>query len=456
MPRWCSALGSSSRATNRAAQGLVALLVWMFALATPGLTATLAPATISAARAIPAPIQERIVSLVDSTLGALFGEGGTLTAEALAADPVRIGEQIRTGLNLELEDRGYHLTALTLTPGDPIRVEGTLDLIGAGVEGVRLVLAPMGLPAFWQRRHDATLARVGPDVMAHYEPALIGLPIAPASPEWSRNLALAALPDPPPSLSAAFPDFTVSTALELADEALLTVTLVPQGPVLDSFRVEARSESLLIANLDSVEERLAAEAALVVGQPVALVQANQAAIAEALAALAGDTETARNFQTSAPEVTLVFPPQRPTEIRATVLLESEVYHLRAEAFVDIGNEDRPAEFQGLAGYRFAESMEAFVVLNLLTEDPQVSPDFGLGLYSGSAFAGGAWDAQEGTWKGYATWNPSPWIRLSAEVYAERDEGQTQLGISWQPTKQLGFGAFTDGDELVWLRTSFRL
>ncbi|HYE79037.1 MAG TPA: hypothetical protein VEI97_13715, partial [bacterium] len=287
-------------------------------------------------------------------------------------------------------------------------------------------------------------------------PVLVGLPLGAIDQGWAQRLALEGR-EPPASLAAAFPGFIPTVAVALAPEAEVVVHLEPEAPVVEGFRVQARSETLLMATLDPVEEALLAQAHLVLGQPVAVVQAERRALAAEFAALAAAHRIARRFKVTSPKVTLAFSEVRATEVLVTVGLESTAYHLRAEAFVDIGNDRTPAEFQAHGGY-LVGPVELFGVLNVLTEEPTVAPDLGLGFSSGPYFAGGAWDVQEGALKYFVSFSPVPILRLSAEGYADREEheGQDQFGALYQPTQQLGVGLFTDAGGLWWARASFRL
>lgn len=425
-------------------------------------TTTIGEAGITTATPIPEAIRRRISDLLTETLAALFSAGGTLTVDALEANPAGIAAQVQAGINFELEDLGYRLTGLTLgTEVDAdgadttvVTSDGTIDLVSGGVESVQLVLAETSLPEFWQTRHEARLAAVSTTVSSLLAPTLIGLPVGPRDPDWARQQVV----DQwivPVELAAAWPDHTVTIGVQVEPIAQIQVHLTPIEPLATTFRVEARSDSLLMMTLDPIEELILSRSDLVVGQPVAQVREEREALSEEFAAMIRASEPARTFAVTKPRVALEFPDDRKSEVRAIALVDSSRVHLRAEAFVDLNNDDRPAEFEGFAGWRWG-IVEPFIVLNVLTEDVDVRTDVGLGLYEGSWFAGGAWDVSEGAPKGFASWSPIPQMRLSAEIYRQDDDGQTQVGALYQPTQQLGVGAFTDTEGLWWIRASFRL
>lgn len=411
--------------------------------------------SVTPARPLPEAIQRRIASLLEDTVQALFEPVGTLTTDALAADPVGIAAQVRTGLNWELEDRGYHLTTLELQPGDPIAIAATLDLAGGGVEQVTLALAPGELPVFWEERYRAELATVEHAALTSLEPVLIGLPIGPRNRDWARQQVEESW-QVPAMVAALWPDHTVTLEVRLGDTAEVLLSLTPAaGPVVRTVRVEARSESLLMATLDPIEELLGAQTPLLLDQPMAQVQAAAPEIEALLAEEIAASRIAAQFHIRRPEVRLSFPETKPEEARVITVLESERYHLRVEAFVDLGNDEVPAELQAHAGWRIGPVVP-FLVLNVPTRDPEVRPDAGLGFADGPWFLGGAWDITEGAPKLFAAWTPIPQLRLSVEAYRQQDDGQTQLGVLYQPTQQLGIGVFTDADSRYWVRTSFRL
>lgn|GEM_PF-4366499 len=427
-------------------------------------TTTIGQAEIETATPIPEAIRRRISDLLSDTLTALFSANGTLTVEALQANPTGVAAQVQSGINFELEDLGYRLTELSLgteedvTPsGEDVVVvtsAGMIDLVGGGVATVNLTLAETSLPDFWKSRHEARLATVTDAVTTILAPHIIGLPVGPRDPDWAR-LQVAEQWTVPRELSSAWPDHTVTIEVSVEPDAQIQIHLTPIEPLVTTFRVEARSDSLLMMTLDPIEELILSRSDLVVGQPVAQIREERVALSAELAAMVRASEPARTFAVTNPRVDLEFPDDRELEVRAIALVDSSRIHLRAEAFVDLNNDDRPAEFEGFAGWRWG-IVEPFIVLNVLTEDVDFRTDVGLGLYEGSWFAGGAWDISEGAPKGFASWSPIPQMRLSAEVYRQDDDGQTQLGVLYQPTQQLGVGAFTDTDGLWWIRTSFRL
>lgn len=426
----------------------------LLVLSGPGWSAEIAPVEVVSARPLPEAIRQRISELLTGTLTALLGVDGTLTLEALQQQPIGVAAQVLTGVNFELEDRGYRLTSLVLTTEEPIQATATLDLVGGGVESVRLDLADASLPPFWQERHALTLEGVAAAAIAELAPHLIGLPLGPRNRDWAREQVEAhwVVPD---HVAAAWPDHVVTMEVDLAAEAIALLHLTPRPPLVTNYRVEARSDSLLMITLDPLEELLLRHADLFVGQPIAVVREATPALAAVLEEALRTSSTARTFAIVRPTVQLRFPDNEPGEIRALARTESTRVHLRAEMFVDLNNDDRPAEFEALAGWRLG-IVEPFVVLNVLTEDVDVRADAGLGIFEGPWFAGAAWDISEGAPKAFASFSPIPQIRLTAEVYRADDDGQTQVGMLYQPTQQLGVGVFTDTSGLWWLRTSFRL
>jgi hypothetical protein len=250
-----------------------------------------------------------------------------------------------------------------------------------------------------------------------------------------------------------FPDMEIGISITVGETTQVVVDLKPLDGVVKTLRVRGYSRSLFQMTLDSFKELVTSNSNIVVGMPISLVQNLHGEIESEFARIVLEDPFARRFH-AVPVCRLYFLERDPLAAYLELRTESDTFQFRAEAMVDIGNNENATLFKSHAGAMLGNNFEVFTQLNFFPDDIRFRPDIGFGLhpFPGSMVAAG-WDIQNGVAKLYARQYVSRDIHIEAEHFSE-DKGQDQFGLVYKPFQFVSFGVFTDGDDDYWLRTAF--
>ena len=143
-------------------------------------------------------------------------------------------------------------------------------------------------------------------------------------------------------------------------------------------------------------------------------------------------------------------------LRIDVIVESRLYDLQLETFVDFGNEYHDsAEIQARFGLLAARGIEALVNLNFFTNDLTLETDVALGLRPASGtFVAIGYDLERESPKYFFEQEFTTGLILRGEIF-EHDL-LNEFGACYQFQQYLSVGMFTNGDNEYWVRAIFKL
>jgi hypothetical protein len=154
-------------------------------------------------------------------------------------------------------------------------------------------------------------------------------------------------------------------------------------------------------------------------------------------------------------IRITIPENEPVAVIDAVV-ESEVYDLELETFVDFGNESRDsAEVQGRIGVLLARGIEVFANLNYFTNDNTLETDIALGLAPvREVFLAVGYDLERDAPKYFFGLDVAPGLRLRGEIFEE--DTLNEFGLTYQFQQYFSAGFFTNADNEFWVRAIFTL
>jgi len=447
---------------NRTSPGLPAaiVLVLISLIFPPFLYAeTLVETHIVSNPVVPQPIASELSDIFTDTLVQVLFENEESDG-LLESDPDTVAEAIRTGINIVIQPKGYSVTLLELDfSAAPVRAVFHVSPVGwteeepNAVLDVDVVLSHDGLPDFWYDRFTQRLEERRQELIDVYRRFLTGLPAGAIDREWSTSIIMPYLLDADPSVIL-FPDFDIELAVQTGAVAVVTLKLTPVGDVINLVRPRMYSMTLYNVILDRLRERVLAEADFIEGMPRAEVDMAAEEIAAQLEfALEQDVFMQELKAYSAIEVTTI--PDEPV-VRVDVMVESRLYDLDLEVFVDFGNEARDtAEVQARLGFLLARGAEVFVNLNYFTNDSTLETDLALGFRPmRGTFSAIGYDLEREAFKYFIEQELGPGLILRGEIFEEDD--LNEFGMTYQFQQYLSAGMYTNGNNEYWVRAIFKL
>lgn len=408
----------------------------------------------------PAPLLDELIDIFTDTLTQVLTED-KVNGALSTLDPAVIADGIKTGLNVLLQPKGFWVSNLTLDfDSTPVTADITIYPVGwteqdpQVTDSVVIHLDDTGLDPFWLDRMNARLAENETRLKNYYNIYLLNLPLNAIDRDWLLGLVLPDLvqTDPAPDI---FIGFSVSHTIDISNpEAMLTLHLEPDTRVIELIRTRMYSHTLYNMILDRFRELVFAEAGMIRGMPISLVEDSLDELAEHLITAIENHELADIFNAYT-SVVLEVLPDAPV-LRIDVIVESRLFDLQLETFVDFGNEYHDsAEIQARFGLLAARGIEALVNLNFFTNDLTLETDVALGLRPArGTFVAIGYDLERESPKYFFEQEFSTGLILRGEIF-EHDT-LNEFGICYQFQQYLSVGMFSNGDNDYWVRAIFKL
>ncbi|MGE5553972.1 MAG: hypothetical protein ACM3XZ_08655 [Betaproteobacteria bacterium] len=309
------------------------------------------------------PLPEAVAQRIREALAAV-------AAKALQGQEIETVTRLRPAVEkvvAEVFDRvltGYETTGVAVVPGETTEVRLSVAPVGPVIREVYTRLAVEGIdPALQPLLREAlpALDRAGQELLG-------GLPVQAFS--WAR-FALEPLLEQ--ELQRLLPGFKVETQLEMGEVTTVAVRLVPQGERVR--RVDARlaSDTIPAVALRQLSEELNAQATIMIGLPVAFLEAYRDLIQQEVErridgapSIAGWGLKVRTRLT--PDVHTVL----------EVGIESTVWRFRLEAVVNAGSAAPGPELR-LIGGRSLGPGELLVGSQMLLTGLKTTAQLGIGV-----------------------------------------------------------------------------
>jgi hypothetical protein len=401
---------------------------------------------------IPLQVQKRLKDTLVLTLEKILLESENRSVENYIAARDEIQANILDGLNFVFKPKGYEVEQLSINFDTITKADFILKSFGTYVETVDYKLNTDNLNGFWDSHLQDMFNDAIPDLKAHYEPVLKGLPVNAEHTEWAFSLISDEFNDTS-CIDARFMDMKIEVSVSLDKAAIVSFKLHPQGHVVKTLRVRSYSRSMFQLALDPLKELITSHSDIAVGMPFSMLELKKTEIEKEFVRLLLSDEVSRKFEL---EFTcrLYYVEEDPDAAYVEFTTESRIWNFSAVANIDVGNDESPTEFEAHMGIRAGDFIEGFVLLNFFPDDIRFRPDIGVGINpSNSTFAACGWDITDGFGKLYFNQYFTPLIRVEAEVFTG-NRGQDQYGVVYKPFQFVSFGLFTNGDDDYWLRASF--
>ena len=414
---------------------------------------------IKAVPPLPEIVQSRLSDILNATLTDILFDGES-SKDLRSSDPAEVASGIQTGINILIEPKGYTVESLHLDlASTPLIADFILHPTGwtvdnpHAVKDVKVSLSDKGLGPFWTQRFRKRLGDNSAAILDSYRRFLVGLPDHALDPEWALNLVLPDMKKSDPA-TGVFSDFKIEYSVTLGPVAEVDLSLEPSGNLVELIRPRMYSRTVCNLIMDRFRERLLASADFIEGMPKAEVSAASDEIAAAVAAKLDEDSLARRFGAHATCKAVVLP-EEPV-VMITAAIESRLYDLGLEGFVDFGNESRDSpEIEGRVGVLMGEHFEFFVNLNYFTNDSTLETDLAIGLIPvDGTFVAVGYDLSRKDLKYFFQHTLGNSFRLRGEVF--KNDDLNEFGLTYQFQQYLSAGVFSNGNNEFWVRGIVRL
>jgi hypothetical protein len=414
---------------------------------------------IKAEPPLPKAVQTELVDIFSDTLtNVLFS---SQSIENLRnSEPTEIASAISTGINIVIEPKGYTVANLVIDLASyPVTADFMVHPTGWTTDNPHAVvdvtahLSDKELGTFWQDKLGMRFSEHMDTILDTFRQNLLGLPSDSVDREWALNLVLPDLKANDPS-GALFPDFNIEYSVVLGPVADVTLTLVPSGNRVELIRTRMYSRTISNLIMDRLRERLIAIADFLEGMPKSEVEAASAEISSELSAKLQSDPLARRFGAKTNCKIFVLPEEPVVMITANV--ESTLYDLELEGFVDFGNESRDStEIEGRAGVLMGDMVEFFVNLNYFTNDNTLDTDLAVGFIPmDGTFVAVGYDLSRKDPKYFIEQSFGNGIGFRSEIFKIDD--LNEFGLTYQFQQYLSAGLFSNGNNEYWVRAIVRL
>jgi len=416
--------------------------------------------TLSFEPGVPEPVETGLYSVILATLNDVLIENQSSGAASLRRHTEQVSLALKEGLNVVLEPKGFSLREIRLDIAHITTVEigivpagGVSGEPGPACTGLEIELDPGEVSDFWHPVFLESLEAVRADAEAYYLHYTLGLPLVAADKSFITNAIAPFISDTSP-VSAAFPHYTLTNELDIAETSILTIRFSEPVDHVRILRVRMSGDTVPNVVLDGLREAITSHSDIAVGMPRLLVQDNLAGIGEYFAAIV-KTEEAAQFFDADTSIDFSYEDEDDSLI---VLCEvrSGTYDINLRGYIDFGLEDADSgEVEGRVGYFMTRDFELMVVLNLYTTDMTLEPDALIGWRprEGSFFAGG-YDIDAKDHKFFFSQRLGENFFCEGEIFGEDD--RSQYGILYRFHQYFSGGLYATGDGDYWFRTTFRL
>lgn len=322
-------------------------------------------------QSIPSAVRKRMETTVEAIAGQLLL--GQPLDSVTAADKRKANEEIiRSVFDKVLI--GYSVTGVScgLEPGNEktVQVAVSLSPWDATIDSLEISTEAEGLTPIIASLVQQDLA----GIETVFRDSLIGLPVAAAN--WTNGVVKKQLNE---YMNERLPEFRADYDIEADRVSKVRITVYPRVPIVRSFDLCMRSDTLPNFLLLAFREKYEAKVNFLTGVPVAFVRRHERELADMLA-LSLDGEPDLKALRAKTKVTITGG-ERLTVMSRT---DSERYHLRLEGWGDVGrrkkasgySSDKSIRFRLRAGYLPSGRNEFFGQLDIYPLDSAVRFDAG--------------------------------------------------------------------------------
>ncbi len=416
--------------------------------------------TLSFEPGVPEPIETGLHSVILATLNDVLIENQSSPVASLRRHTEQVSLALKEGLNVVLEPKGFSLREIRLDIAQTTIAEigivpagGVSGEPGPACTGLEIELDPGEVNDFWHPVFRESLEAVRADAEAYYLHYTLGLPLVATDKSFINNAIAPFISDTSP-VSGAFPHYSLSNELDIAETSILTIRLSEPVDRVRILRVSMSGDTVPNVVLDRLRDAITSHSDVAVGMPRSLVQDDLARIGGYFAALVESEETAQFFDADA-SIDFNYEDEDDSLI---VLCEvrSGTYDINLRGYIDFGLEDADSsEVEGRIGYFMTHNFELMFVLNLYTTDMTLEPDALIGWRpkEGTFFAGG-YDIDAKDHKFFFSQRLGGNFFCEGEIFGEDD--RSQYGILYRFHQYFSGGLYATGGGDYWFRTTFRL
>jgi hypothetical protein len=329
-----------------------------------GAAAAPAPATVREVQVeLANPLPEVVAQRLREALAAV-------AEKALQGQEVEVVARLRPEVEkvvAEVFDRvlaGYETTGVTIVPGETTAVRLSVQPVGPVIREVYTRLDVEGIdPALQTLFQEAVRAldQTGRDLLG-------GLPVRAFA--WAR-FALEPLLEQ--ELRQRLPGFKAEVRLDVGEVTIVAARVSPEGERVRRTEVRLTSDTIPAVALRQVSEELDGRAALMLGLPVAFLQAHRASLQQELERRVSEVPA---FARWGLKTRTRLSPDTTTVVEVGV--ESTAWRLRLEGVVNVGGEAPGPELRLLGGWS-AGPGQLLLGSRLLLTGLQTTAQLGVGV-----------------------------------------------------------------------------